>query len=205
MYKLAIFVSGRGTNLLSIASQVQNGSLNAEIAVVISNRKDCKALEFADKENIPHYIVSNYTEDVFSVNFEQLIKIFIELNIDLIILAGFLKKIPIELIKNYKNKIINIHPALLPSFGGKGMYGMNVHNAVFNSSAKVSGATVHFVDEIYDNGKIIDQRAVDISDVKSAEEIAERVLKVEHQLFPDVIKKFVENKIHITEQRVFIS
>lgn len=204
MYKLAIFASGRGSNLLSIYSQINKGLLNAEIAVVVSNNKESKALEFANKVNIPNYIVSKNNEEDNSVNFERIIKIFSDLEVDLIVLAGFLKKIPVELIKKYKNKIINIHPALLPSFGGKGMYGINVHNAVFNSSAKVSGATVHFVDEIYDNGKIIDQRAVDIKDVKSADEIAARVLKIEHELFPEVIKKFVENKIIITEERVFI-
>lgn len=205
MYKLAIFASGRGSNLLSIYSQINKGLLNAEIAVVVSNNKESKALEFANKVNIPNYIVSKKNEEDNSVNFERIIEIFSDLEVDLIVLAGFLKKIPVELIKKYKNKIINIHPALLPSFGGKGMYGINVHNAVFNSSAKVSGATVHFVDEIYDNGKIIDQRAVDIKDVKSADEIAARVLKIEHELFPEVIKKFVENKIIITEERVFIN
>ena len=138
------------------------------------------------------------------MSYTKLIEELLKLNIDLIVLAGFLKKIPIELIKAFKNKIINIHPALLPSFGGKGMYGMNVHHAVFNSSAKVSGPTVHFVDEIYDNGKIIGQRAVDISDVKTPEEIAERVLKVEHKLLPEIIKLFVENKIRITENRIFL-
>ncbi len=203
MYKIAVFVSGRGSNLLSIASEIKSGVLKAEIAVVVSNKKDCKALEFAAKENIPNYVVSNLAEEKFYVNYNELIKVFTEQKIDLIVLTGFLKKIPNELIRNYKNRIINIHPALLPSFGGKGMYGINVHKAVFDSSAKVSGPTVHFVDEIYDNGKIIDQKAVDISKVKSAEEIAEKVLKAEHQLLPEIIKRFVENKIQLTDKRVF--
>src|SRR5690606_27802588 len=123
---------------------------------------------------------------------------------ELIVLAGFLKLIPGEFLFEYRNRIINIHPALLPSFGGKGMYGMKVHDAVFKSSAKVSGATVHFVDENFDTGLIIDQRCVDISDVKSADEIAERVLKIEHLLLPHVLRKFAEKKIHIENQRVLI-
>jgi phosphoribosylglycinamide formyltransferase 1 len=204
MYKLAVFVSGKGSNLVSITSHIKRGVLNAEIAAVISNKKDCKALEFASKENIPNYVVSNLSNDDYSINYHALLKIFSEEKIDLIVLAGFLKKIPIELIREFKNKIINIHPALLPSFGGKGMFGMNVHRAVFDASVKVSGPTVHFVDEIYDNGKIIHQKAVDISEVKSAEEIAEKVLKAEHKLLPEVIKKIVENKIHIINNRVFL-
>ena len=203
MLKLAVFVSGRGSNLLSIASNIENRQLKAEITAVVSNKKDCKALDFALSSNIKSFVVSNSETDGY-ISFEKLLSEFSKLKIDLIVLAGFLKKIPIDLIRNYKNRIINIHPALLPSFGGKGMYGSNVHKAVFNSSVKVSGPTVHFVDEIYDNGLIIDQRYTDISDVKSFEEIAERVLKLEHKLLPDVIKKFSENKIRISQNRVFI-
>ncbi|MCW8850446.1 MAG: phosphoribosylglycinamide formyltransferase [Melioribacteraceae bacterium] len=204
MFKLAVFVSGRGSNLLAIASSIENGYLNAEISAVISNNKDCKALEYASVKNIKNFVVSSSESDKDFISYSDLLVQLSELNIDLIVLAGFLKKIPNELIRNYKNKIINIHPALLPSFGGKGMYGSNVHKAVFNSSVKVSGPTVHFVDEIYDNGLIIDQRCADISDVTTFEEIAERVLKLEHKLLPDVIQKFAENKIRIYQNRVFI-
>lgn len=203
MFKLAVFVSGRGSNLLSIASNIENGHLSAEITAVVSNKKDCKALEFAFSKNIKSYVVSNSETDG-NISYTELLSEFSRLKIDLIVLAGFLKKIPIDLIRNFKNRIINIHPALLPSFGGKGMYGSNVHKAVFNSSVKVSGPTVHFVDEIYDNGLIIDQRSTDISDVNSFEEIAERVLKLEHELLPEVIKKISENKIRIYQNRVFI-
>jgi folate-dependent phosphoribosylglycinamide formyltransferase PurN len=102
------------------------------------------------------------------------------------------------------NKMINIHPALLPSFGGKGMYGMNVHKAVFESSAKVSGATVHFVNEVYDSGTIIMQRCVDISSAESPEEIAAMVLRIEHEILPKTILKFAENKIQIKNNRIYI-
>jgi len=120
------------------------------------------------------------------------------------VLAGFLKKIPDKVIDEYEGRIINIHPALLPSFGGKGMYGKNVHRAVFNRSCQVSGVTVHFVDKIYDNGKIIAQKTVDISNVQSPEEIAERVLKIEHKILPEVIEKFAENKVIVKGNRVII-
>ena len=112
--------------------------------------------------------------------------------------------IPETVIKNFNNRIINIHPALLPSFGGKGMYGMNVHKAVYNSGAKVSGATVHFIDEAYDEGKIIAQKKVDISDVKFPEQIAERVLKIEHELLPFVIEKFARNQISVKKNRIML-
>lgn len=204
MYKLAVFVSGRGSNLLSIYSQIKEGNIDAEICAVVSNKIDCRAIDFAVKENIPTYIVSSDKDRSNYRNYSELLEIFISQRIDLIILAGFLKKIPEDFIKGFKNKIINIHPALLPSFGGKGMYGINVHTAVFNSSAKVSGPTVHFVNEIYDDGKIIAQKAVDITHVKSPEEIAEKVLQAEHQLLPMVVKKFAENKIRITDTRIFI-
>ena len=125
----------------------------------------------------------------------SLLEILQNIETELIVLAGFLKKIPDILIEAFTDRIINIHPALLPSFGGKGMFGINVHKAVFQKSAQLSGATVHFVDKIYDNGKIIAQESVDISDVYSPEEIAERVLKVEHSLLPKVIKKFSEKKV----------
>ena len=128
----------------------------------------------------------------------------LDLKIDLIVLAGFLKLIPHELIDLFRNRIINIHPALLPSFGGKGLYGSNVHKAVFESSAKVSGATVHFVDYTYDTGNIIAQKCVDISDVNSSEEIAERVIKIEHELLPYVLKKFALGKVNIVDKRVVV-
>ena len=123
---------------------------------------------------------------------------------ELIVLAGFLKLLPENFVRSFKNKIINIHPALLPSFGGSGMYGMNVHRAVFESSAQVSGATVHFVDETYDTGKIIAQRCVDISDARSPDEVAEKVLKIEHQILPFVIEKIALGKIFVDKFRVIV-
>ncbi|UCH65986.1 MAG: phosphoribosylglycinamide formyltransferase, partial [Ignavibacterium sp.] len=139
-----------------------------------------------------------------SLSFEEIKSRFDEIGIDLIVLAGFLKLIPANFVNSYRNKIINIHPALLPSYGGSGMFGMNVHKAVFNASAQVSGVSIHFVDENYDTGKIIAQRCVDISDIQSPEELAERVLKIEHQLLPEVIEKFALGKVFVDKSRVRI-
>ena len=116
-------------------------------------------------------------------------------DVDLICLAGYMKMLPQNIVQQYKNKILNIHPALLPNFGGKGYYGMKVHEAVLKSGAEYSGATVHFVDEKYDHGPIIAQRKVKILDTDTVEALAERVLKVEHELYPEVVKASCENRI----------
>ncbi|NOX66649.1 MAG: phosphoribosylglycinamide formyltransferase [Chlorobi bacterium] len=200
MYKIAILVSGRGSNLRAILNTISN---NISVAGIVSDKIDCPAFAIADQYNIPKFSVAEKSRSGY-LDYEELLKIFSEFEIDLIVLAGFLKKIPDKVIDEYEGRIINIHPALLPSFGGKGMYGINVHRAVFNRSCQVSGATIHFVDKIYDNGKIIAQEIVDISDVQSPEEIAERVLKVEHKILPEVIEKFAENKVIVKGNRVII-
>lgn len=203
MLKIAVFVSGRGSNLQAILDAKQSGALNVEVAAVFTDRPESGAVEKAKQNSIPVWFLSKEKKSG-SVTYEELAGFLKELKVELVVLAGFLKLVPEAVIDIFENKVINIHPALLPSFGGKGMYGMNVHRAVFNSSAKISGPTVHFVDKIYDNGKIIAQRAVDISDVSSPEEIAERVLKIEHELLPFVIGKFSEGKIKIIDERVVV-
>ncbi len=200
MFKIAVFVSGRGSNLKAIFDV--GLTANIQICAVVSDKIECGAVEFANMNGIPVFFAGKNDVEFFS--YESLALELKKMNIDLIVLAGFLKKIPDNFIDEFENKIINIHPALLPSFGGKGMYGLNVHKAVYESSAKVSGATVHFVDKIYDHGKIIAQRTVDISDVKGPEEIAERVLRIEHEILPFVVVKFAEQKILVDGNRVTI-
>lgn len=197
---IVVFVSGRGSNLKAILnSELLKNKI--EIKGIFSDKSDCAAFEIARQHAIKYYSLGQ-KEDY--INYDQLVTLLELQKIGLIVLAGFLKLIPAPVISRFRNRIINIHPALLPSFGGKGMYGIKVHEAVFNSSAKVSGATVHLVDETFDTGKIIAQQCVDISDVTSPEEIAERVLKIEHKLLPFVISKFAEEKIKIINERVVI-
>ncbi|MBK7629574.1 MAG: phosphoribosylglycinamide formyltransferase [Ignavibacteriales bacterium] len=198
--KIAVFVSGRGSNLSAILNYPNLKTL-IEVVAVVSDKTDCKAFEIANQFGIKNFTIGA-GEGKISIN--NITQDFLNLDVNFIVLAGYLKLIPTELIKNFENRIINIHPALLPSFGGRGMYGMNVHSAVFKSSVKVSGATVHFVDSSYDTGKIIAQKCVDISDVKSPEEIAERVLKIEHEILPTVVKAFAENRVSIESNRVKI-
>lgn len=194
MFNVAVFVSGRGSNLRALYENVSKEDV--KICAVISDKKDCGAVEFAEVNSIPVFFVSKKNEDGFN-SYTKLADELKKLNVDLIVLAGFLKKIPDEFVDEFENKIINIHPALLPSHGGKGMYGLNVHQAVFDAKEKNSGATVHFVDKIYDNGKIIEQRSVSVIDAKSPEEIAERVLRIEHELLPEVVQKFSKGYIKI--------
>lgn len=198
--KLAIFVSGRGSNLQAIINS-EKLIKRIKIVAVYSDKADCKAFEIAGKNNIPTYVIGKC---VGCVQNEELANHLLNADVDLIVLAGYLRLIPVDVVTNFENRIINIHPALLPSFGGKGMYGINVHKAVFNSSCKISGATVHFVDNTYDTGKIIAQKCVDISDVKSPEQIAERILLIEHQILPEVIEAFLDNRIHKIDNRVVV-
>jgi len=195
-FRICVFASGRGSNLQAIIDGVEEGRLNCEIVFVLSNNSSSGALETARKKNIPAYHLS---EKVFHKNSfeESLIDLLEKYKPDLIVLAGYMKLVPVSVIKKYENRIINIHPALLPKFGGKGMFGMNVHNAVFQAGEKVSGVTIHIVNENYDEGKIIYQEVVDISDCKSPEEISEKVLRLEHKVYPEVIQKIIEGKIKL--------
>lgn len=202
MFKIAVFISGRGSNLKSLIDYFKSKEKSVEISLVVSNKKDALGLETAKNNGIETFILDKNLDS--GNNFEKLSEIIVNKQVNLIVLAGFLKKIPESFIKKFDKKIINIHPALLPSFGGEGMYGLNVHKSVFAKSCQISGVTVHYVNENYDDGLIIAQEAVDITNVKSAEEIAEKVLKVEHKLLPKVVELFSENKIEIINDRVYI-
>ena len=127
-----------------------------------------------------------------------------EHNVQIVALAGYLKKIPLNVVREYRNRILNIHPALLPSFGGAGMYGHYVHEAVIASGAKLSGATVHLVDEEYDRGPIVLQKAVAVEALDTPETLAEKVLKIEHEIYPLALKAFAENRVTINERSVWI-
>jgi len=195
---VAVFVSGRGSNLRAILDSPALENL-IQIKAVVGDKLYCPAFDIAKNFSILVYSVGK--KEGF-ISFDDLEIILKDFKVDLIVLAGFLKLIPRNFVRAFRNRIINIHPALLPSFGGPGMYGSNVHRAVFESSAQVSGASVHFVDETYDTGRIIAQRCVDISGVKSPEEIAERVLNIEHQLLPYVIEKIALGKVFVENNRV---
>ncbi len=172
----------------AVIDEIEAGEIQAEIAGLIVNKSEIKAIERAENFNIPVSIITDKEEKSFT---EKLHKQLKEWEPDLIVLAGFLKKVPDSIIKEYKNKIINIHPALLPKFGGKGYYGLNVHEAVLESGDKESGCTVHYVNEEYDKGPIIKQAKVPVQSSDTPKTLAKRVLKAEHKLLPSVIKKLI--------------
>lgn len=197
MVNIAVFISGGGTNLQSLIDAVQSNYIdNGEIKLVISSKESAYGLERARKANIKAEFIRD--EDLIINRLE-------EEKIDLIVLAGYLSIVSEKLVNLYENRIINIHPALIPSFCGPGYYGLHVHRAVLKRGVKVSGATVHFVSSVVDGGPIILQEAVDISDCKTPEEIQEKVLlNVEHKLLPKAVKLYCNNKLKIENERVEI-
>lgn len=194
-YKIAAYISGSGTNLLQILKNCENGFLKSSVELIISSQENAKGLNFARERNIPYLVLKR--KDFLSGNefVDFQIKAFKKHKIDLIILAGYLKKINKNIITKYKNQILNIHPALLPKFGGKGFYGMNVHKAVINNKEKISGPTIHFVDEMYDNGKIIHQRKIPVIDTDTAETLQKKVLQQEYLAYSEAIKLLEEEKV----------
>lgn len=195
MLRLAVLISGGGTDLQSIIDEHKKGNINCEIALVISNRKSAYGLERAKQADIPTACIKDQKE---------LLKKLQDEKIDFIVLAGYLAILQEDLIKAYPNKIINIHPSLIPSFCGPGMYGLHVHEAALAKGVKVSGATVHFVSEEVDGGPIIYQEAVSIADLDTAEAIQKRVLEIEHKILPMVVRYYCENRIRIEKGRVHI-
>ncbi len=194
MKKLAVLVSGGGSNLQSIIEQTRSGILKdiAEVVLVISSNPSAYGLERAKKENIKAIALDYKNMDKNDYD-KQLYNLIKDSDADLICLAGYLKKIPDVIVKEYKSRVLNIHPALLPKFGGKGMYGHFVHEAVVKAKEKKSGPTVHYVDENYDTGSIILQKEVPVYETDTPEDVAKRVLAQEHIIFPEAIKKVIEN------------
>lgn len=187
MHNLVFFASGSGTNFQSVIDAIESGQIEAQITGLVTNRPEAGAIKRAQKHGIPTFVIDSNASD-----FEQkLLDLLSELNPDLIVLAGYLKKIPTVIINTYSGRIINIHPSLLPKYGGKGYYGMNVHRAVIENEEDVSGCTVHFVDEIYDNGQIIKQVEVPVSSTDTSESLAEKILRREHELLPNTIHKLL--------------
>ena len=184
MKNIVLFASGNGSNAEEIIKFFKNSEIGKVVAI-FSNKAEAKVLDRAKNHNIPS-VVFNKTQLNEGFVLEQLHSF----QPDLIVLAGFLLKFPESILKEYP-KVIKIHPALLPKYGGKGMYGMNVHQAVLENKEKETGITIHYVNEHYDEGEFIFQKAVNIEDCKTAEEIAHKIHELEHQYFPEVIGKLI--------------
>lgn len=196
MVNIAVLISGSGTNLQSLIDACNRKEINGEIKLVVSNKESAYGLVRAKNSNI---------KAVFEKDENKVLALLKEEKIDLIVLAGYLAIISDNFINQYENKIINIHPSLIPSFCGSGYYGLRVHKKAFERGVKVAGATVHFVSNVVDGGPIILQKAIDVSSCKSPEEMQEKILlNVEHKLLPEAVKLFCNGKLKIENERVEI-
>lgn len=187
---ITVFASGGGTNLQSLIDASEKGVFNGRISAVISNNSKAYALERARNAGIATYHISGKKFPERERFVIEILRTLENHKVNLIVLAGYMKLLPVEVVRKYRNRILNIHPALLPKYGGKGMYGMNVHRAVIESGDRISGATVHFVDEIFDHGVILIQRTVPVAPDNDPESLAAKVLKVEHKILPAAVSMF---------------
>ena len=189
MKNIAIFASGRGTNTEKIISHFQNNE-GIKIALIVSNKADAFVLKRAEKHKTPTLILKR--EEFYET--ENIVDELNSYEIDLIVLAGFMWLVPAYLIRAFPDKMINIHPALLPKFGGKGMYGLHVHKAVLNAKEKETGITIHYVNEVYDEGKTIFQTRCTINKEDTPETLAEKVHQLEYEHYPIVIERLLSEE-----------
>lgn len=205
MLKIGVLISGSGTNLQSLIDNTESGNINGKIQLIISNNKDAYGLtrgKLAGIETL--YINPKEFSNMEEYNL-RLLEEFRKRQINLIVLAGYLKILSKDFIKKYKNRIINIHPSLIPSFCGDGYYGENVHRAVLDYGVKYTGATVHFVDEGTDTGPIILQKVIAVDDDETIDSLKDKVLKVEHDILVKAVKLFCEDKITLEGRRTRIN
>lgn len=194
-FKITVLLSGNGTNLQALIDAVNSGVLpEVKIVQVISNRKDAYGLIRGKDASIPIYFLEKTNNNSLKGQDENLFRILELEKPDLIVLAGYLKRVDEPVISAYKKRIINIHPSLLPKYGGPGFYGLKVHQAVLNSGDKETGATVHYVDQGMDTGRIILQEKVSVDPNDTAEEISKKVLEIEHRILVEAVKKIVDNR-----------
>lgn len=189
MIRLAIFASGEGTNTQCFIDYFKNRQ-DITVALIVSGNPDAKVIKRATDAGIPHLVISKNS----FYNTDEVVAV-LKQKVDFIVLAGFMWMIPGNLIKAFPNKIVNIHPALLPKFGGKGMYGLNVHKAVIANKEKSSGITIHFVNENYDEGKIIYQAKCSIDENDTPETLAEKIHILEHEHYPVIVERLLLGNI----------
>lgn len=198
MQNIAVFGSGRGSNFRSVLQAIQSGHLSGvRVVLVISNNSDAGILDVARTENIPTLHISQKqfaSEGAYSTALGERLR---TAGVQLIVLAGYMKRLPGPIVAEYRNRIINIHPALLPRFGGKGMYGLRVHEAVLAAHEPLTGVTVHIVDEEYDHGPIVVQRTVPVLASDTPESLAARVLEMEHHILPEAIRLFAQERVSV--------
>ncbi len=203
--KLAVLVSGNGTNLQAMINAIQFGLLQAEIAVVVSTRPHAYALERAAQVGIPTVVVARKSYPNNEAYSEALLEVLEPYAPDLILLAGFMSVLSDAFVSHYTGRIMNTHPALIPAFCGPGFYGDRVHQAVLDYGAKVSGASIIFVEPGVDTGPIILQEAVPVYDTDDVDSLAQRVLEVEHRLYVRAVEYFLAGRLEVRGRRVYIT
>lgn len=201
MKKLAVLASGNGTNLQAIIDAIESGKLNAEIVLVISDRRNAYALERAKSHGIKA-VYSPRTSQNRETYFQELVELISDANPDLIVMAGFMKILPDDFILKFEGRMINIHPSLLPCFGGKGYYGSKVHEAVIESGARITGCTVHVVSTEVDGGPIIEQRMLEVDDADTPESLAQKIHPIEHEALVYSVSLMLSGKYSIEGKRV---
>lgn len=204
MKRIAVFASGGGTDFQSVIDANEREHF-CEISILIASKHDIGAIERAQKHGIPSAVYAKDEWPDLEELYSDLKKRLNELKVDYMVLAGWLKIIPESFIRAFEDRIINIHPSLIPSFCGGGFYGLKVHRAVLEYGAKISGCTVHFVNEVPDGGAIIAQRAVDVEEDDTPESLQARILEVEHMLLPYCVKKLCEGKIKKDGRKVSVA
>lgn len=205
MRNIAVMVSGGGTNLQALIDAEKAGKIpHGKITLVVASNDSAYALERAENNGIETVVVKRKAYENQDAFDKAIVETLHAHNIDMVVLAGYLSILGETVIQAYRDRIINIHPSLIPSFCGPGMYGLHVHEAALAKGVKVSGATVHFVSEEVDGGPIIYQEAVSIADLDTAEAIQKRVLEIEHKILPMVVRYYCEDRIRIEKGRVHI-
>ena len=202
--RIAVLCSGGGSNLQAIIDQVEAGNIDGEIVLVLANASKAYALERAKKHGIPCEFVSKKQAGSSEAFNDILLEKLQQAKTDLVVLAGYLPIVGAQIVKAYPHNIINIHPALIPSFCGVGMYGHYVHEAVLAYGAKISGATTHFVDEEVDHGGVIMQKSVPVLEGDTPEMLAARVLTVEHEILPETVRLFCAGKLGVDGRHVHV-
>lgn len=196
--RLAFMASGRGSNVAAILEACDQNKLQALPVLLISNNPDSAALTLAKEYGLHAFHFSSKTHPDVEQLDKAIMQTMLQHKIDLVVLAGYMKKIGARLLEQYQNRIINIHPALLPKFGGHGMYGMHVHGAVIEAGETETGVTIHLVNEKYDDGKILAQRSMMVTKDDTAETLAKKLLKIEHQLYPETLQKIISGEISLS-------
>jgi phosphoribosylglycinamide formyltransferase 1 len=202
MLNIAVFGSGRGSNFKAILDAIDEGTIpGARIVCVISNNSAAGILEIARTHSIPAYHLSQKNSPGEETFAQTLLEVLQSHSVNLVVLAGYMKLLHPRIIATYRQRIINIHPALLPKFGGKGMYGHHVHEAVIRAGERESGASVHFVDEVYDHGTVILQKTVPVLPDDTPDTLAARVLTAEHEIYPEAVRRFARGEIIVPQRR----